>query len=150
MPYAKVNGNTVEQYPYKRSTMYKDFPDLKRRAIMPPSELPDGVVVVVGETPESFDRNTQTLSYADMPVLQGGKWVLPVTVSDKTAEEIALETAGSRQRRDALLAETDHWAFPDTPDMTPEQIAYRQALRDITDHVNWPHLSDDDWPSKPA
>lgn len=150
MAYAKVNGSTLEQYPYKRSTMYNDFPDLQRRPIIPPSELPDGVVVVVGETPDSFDRNTQKLSYAQTPVLKEGKWVLPFTITDKTEEDIALESAYARNRRDILLAETDHWAFPDTPDMTPEQIAYRQALRDITAHVNWPHLSDDDWPSEPA
>jgi hypothetical protein len=27
---------------------------------------------------------------------------------------------------------------------------YRQALRDITDHVNFPYLADEDWPVKPA
>ena len=26
---------------------------------------------------------------------------------------------------------------------------YRQALRDITGHDNWPNLSDSDWPVKP-
>jgi hypothetical protein len=150
MPYAKVNGSTLEQYPYRRSDMYKDYPSLQGRPVIPASELPDGVVVVVGETPDSFDLRTQNLVYADTPVLKGDRWVLPVTVADKTPEELSLEAVALRKRRDTLLAETDHWAFPDTPDMTAEQIAYRQALRDIPDHVNWPHLSEDDWPSKPA
>lgn len=26
---------------------------------------------------------------------------------------------------------------------------YRQALRDITAHANWPNLADSDWPTKP-
>jgi len=26
---------------------------------------------------------------------------------------------------------------------------YRQALRDITDHSNWPNLQEADWPVKP-
>jgi len=34
--------------------------------------------------------------------------------------------------------------------MTAEQTAYRQALRDITSHANWPHLEDADWPTKPS
>jgi hypothetical protein len=27
--------------------------------------------------------------------------------------------------------------------------SYRQALRDITNHANWPNLNDEDWPTKP-
>jgi len=53
-----------------------------------------------------------------------------------------------RSYRDMLLAGTDWWAGPDHT-MTAEQAAYRQALRDITDHSNWPNLSDSDWPTKP-
>jgi hypothetical protein len=54
----------------------------------------------------------------------------------------------NRTHRDSLIAETDWWASSDLT-MTAEQTAYRQALRDITTHANWPHLSEDDWPTKP-
>jgi len=54
-----------------------------------------------------------------------------------------------RQLRDMHLLSTDYWALSDTPDMTAEQTAYRQALRDITSHANWPHLDEADWPTKP-
>lgn len=54
----------------------------------------------------------------------------------------------NRRERDNLIAETDWWASSDLT-MTTEQTAYRQALRDITTHANWPHLNDDDWPTKP-
>ena len=54
----------------------------------------------------------------------------------------------NRSERDRLIAETDWWASSDLT-MTAEQTAYRQALRDITSHANWPHLSEDDWPTKP-
>jgi len=30
-----------------------------------------------------------------------------------------------------------------------EITAYRQALRDITDHANFPNLQDTDWPETP-
>jgi len=33
--------------------------------------------------------------------------------------------------------------------LTTEMATYRQALRDITSHDNFPNLSDADWPTKP-
>lgn len=54
----------------------------------------------------------------------------------------------NRQKRDALLTETDWWASSDLT-ITEEQRSYRQQLRDITDHANWPNLEDSDWPTKP-
>ena len=56
--------------------------------------------------------------------------------------------AVNRLERERLIAETDWWASSDFT-MTAEQTAYRQALRDITTHANWPHLEDADWPTKP-
>ncbi len=53
-----------------------------------------------------------------------------------------------RSLRDDYLAQTDWWASSDLT-MTAEQTAYRQALRDITSHANWPFLNDDEWPTKP-
>ena len=57
--------------------------------------------------------------------------------------------AAVRSRRDGLLAETDFYALSDVT-MTDAMTTYRQALRDITAHSNFPHnLTDDDWPTKP-
>lgn len=82
---------------------------------------------------------------------------------DMTAEEVAeweAEVAAweaerptrlakqQRRKRDRLLQETDWWALSDRT-MTAEQTAYRQSLRDITTHSDWPDLNDDDWPTKP-
>ena len=64
------------------------------------------------------------------------------TLDDKAAKR-------NRNERDLMIAETDWWAMSDTPDMTSAQTTYRQALRDITTHSNWPHLEADDWPTKP-
>lgn len=60
-----------------------------------------------------------------------------------------------RKERDRLIAETDWWVLPDrTP--TDEQLAYRQALRDLPDTVTpvldnsvWIGISGFDWPTKP-
>ena len=66
----------------------------------------------------------------------------------KAEQENAYASKLNRDIRDERLVETDVWALSDRT-MTAEQTAYRQALRDITTHANWPHLSEDDWPTKP-
>jgi len=82
----------------------------------------------------------------------GGAWTQVWSVSDASSEEIAArierQSERSREKRDTLIAGTDWWASSDLT-MTAEQTAYRQALRDITSHANWPHLDEADWPTKP-
>ena len=60
----------------------------------------------------------------------------------------AKTATANRTKRDGLLAETDWMALSDVT-MTAEMTTYRQALRDITNHANWPNLQDADWPVKP-
>tara|TARA_B100001063_G_C16603282_1_gene471919 strand:- start:263 stop:760 length:498 start_codon:yes stop_codon:yes gene_type:complete len=55
---------------------------------------------------------------------------------------------GHRNTRASLLAETDFYALSDVT-MTDAMTAYRQALRDLPSHSNWPDLEDSDWPTKP-
>lgn len=84
-------------------------------------------------------------------------------LTDMTAEEIAARqaeeaawaagandraAADNREKRNQLIAETDYFALTDVA-LTAEMTTYRQALRDITSHANWPNLSDSDWPTKP-
>lgn len=59
---------------------------------------------------------------------------MPDLVGDEMLDHI-------RGLRNELLAETDHWAYQDTPDMTDEQIAYRQALRDLPANVEGGSIS---------
>lgn len=54
----------------------------------------------------------------------------------------------NRTKRDGLLAETDYFALTDVT-MDAAMTTYRQALRDITAHSNFPRLEDADWPTKP-
>jgi hypothetical protein len=67
--------------------------------------------------------------------------VYQATLDARTAE-------ANRTKRDGLLAETDWMALSDVT-MSEEMTTYRQALRDITTHSNWPNLSEADWPVKP-
>ena len=56
--------------------------------------------------------------------------------------------ASHRATRDAKLAETDFYALSDVT-MSSEMTSYRQALRDLPTHKNWPNLEDADWPTAP-
>ena len=55
--------------------------------------------------------------------------------------------------RNQILNSTDKYATLDFPHSTEEKkqewFTYRQALRDLPTHSNWPNLSDSDWPIKP-
>jgi len=62
-------------------------------------------------------------------------------LDDEAAERV-------RSERDRLLAETDWTGLSDVT-MSAEMTTYRQALRDITDHADFPHLNEEDWPQKP-
>lgn len=55
---------------------------------------------------------------------------------------------GHRNTRASLLADTDFYALSDVT-MTDAMTTYRQALRDLPSHSNWPNLEDSDWPTKP-
>ena len=55
-----------------------------------------------------------------------------------------------RLQRNLRLSACDWSQGEDVPDFIKLPYReYRQALRDITSHVNWPNLTRDDWPTKP-
>ena len=58
------------------------------------------------------------------------------------------EATSNRSYRNTLLEKTDWTALSDVT-MSTEMATYRQALRDITTHANWPNIQPDDWPTKP-
>jgi hypothetical protein len=107
--------------------------------------------VTYGAMPEVSERDKET-EINSIPTLKDGAWVLEYTISDKTAEEIKEYDDnviyGNRLKRNGLLRETDFYALTDVT-MTTEMTTYRQALRDLPAHENWPSLADADWPTKP-
>jgi len=64
-----------------------------------------------------------------------------------------IEAAASvRRQRDAKLAETDWMVIKSAETgiaLAAEWATYRQALRDITTHVNFPNLEEANWPVAP-
>ena len=91
------------------------------------------------------------------PVLSGNvyqqTWRIVSLFTD--AERIAYDAKKAEQApilnrnlRFKLLHGTD-WTGASDVTMTPAMRTYRQALRDITTHANWPDLEESDWPTKP-
>ena len=77
--------------------------------------------------------------------VRDGVAVPRVTVIDHAANNTAT--------RNALLAESDWTQMPDSPLSDADKTAwqtYRQALRDLPTHANWPELQPSDWPNQPA
>ena len=80
-----------------------------------------------------------------------GNVVTTTKAQHETAYQATLDAktaTANRTKRDGLLADTDYFALTDVT-MDAAMTTYRQALRDITDHADWPNLADDDWPTKP-
>ena len=79
--------------------------------------------------------------------IEGGK-----TKSEQETEYQATldanKAAVHRSTRNSKLAETDWTAMSDVT-MADDMKTYRQALRDLPTHKNWPNLEDADWPTKP-
>jgi hypothetical protein len=126
-------------------------------------------VYVVFDTPKLETTELQTAVKSGYEQDSKGNWVTSWVVKDMfseyTSEDgtvvtkaeqeeayLAKKTAEAekavRTKRDGLLAETDWMALTDVT-MSAEMTAYRQALRDITTHANFPNLEEADWPVKP-
>ena len=150
----KAEGSTIIEFPYNLHDLFEAHPNTTFPRPMSDDVLESyGIYRVQHQfIEEEVNTKTHKIEYADTPVLIDGVWTLEVSVVAYTEEEVALhaEQRGNNLRitRDELLAETDWWAVSDRT-MTAEQTAYRQALRDLSTHANWPDLEDADWPTKP-
>lgn len=63
-------------------------------------------------------------------------------------------TIEMKAKRDADLLVSDRLVFPDrwatyTDEYKERVSAYRQALRDLPQHPDWPMVKDEDWPRMP-
>jgi hypothetical protein len=151
--HVKITNGNVDTYPYNVGQLRRDNPNTSFPKKIPAEMLESyGIYTVVyTDTPNINDR-TQKAEQASTPSLVDGAWTIGWTTSSKTAEETQAwddnAAASNRTKRDGLLADTD-WTGMSDVTMTSEMTTYRQALRDITAHANWPNLEDADWPTKP-
>ena len=151
--FVKATNDTIDQYPYTVGDLRRDHPNTSFPKVVPESTMADFGMYPVGyEAAPDHDPMTQRIQHSSQPVLKDGKWVLTKTVVELTQEQIDQRNDSKakdvRSKRDELIADTDWMALSDNT-LTPEWATYRQALRDITDHANFPWLNDEDWPVKP-
>ena len=149
----KITNGNVDTYPYSVGQLRRDNPNTSF-----PKQVPDAILAEYGVYPVTLleqpdiDTRTQRVTQEAQPSLVGDNWTIGWTTSSKTAEEIQEyddnTAANNRATRDSKLAETDFYALSDVT-MSAEMATYRQALRDITSHSNWPNLEDADWPVAP-
>ena len=90
-----------------------------------------------------YDQATQKL-VGCAPYIEDG-FAYTVEVLDKTAEEIAAETAsraaGVRAQRDRLLSASDWTQLADAPVDQAAWATYRQALRDLPEQDGFPDVA---------
>lgn len=149
--YVLVNNGAVETYPYTIGNLRRDNP-----ATSFPKKPSDALLEDFGMfrvTPVARPAYDHTKIIAEgTPVLSGGAWTQVWNETNASASEIsertAVEAVSVRAKRDQLLADTDYLALSDNT-LSAAMTTYRQALRDITGHANFPFLQDADWPTKP-
>lgn len=151
--YVKITNGSVDTYPYSVGKLRRDNPNTSFPKQIPTEVLANWGVypVAIAENPE-YDPLTHKIEQADAPTLVDGTWTLTKAVVALSADEIQAATmaqaAAVRATRDAKLAQTDWMALSDVT-MSEAVANYRQALRDITAHENFPYLDESDWPAKP-
>ena len=159
MQIAIIKDNEIEKI-----GEYRDlFPNVSFPKSGPPADWMTQNSVMVVDVNRSYDGATQKSTRVD-PYIEDNVVYLhkieSLTDSEKTAAqtEVNNQTAArNREERNRRLAETDWMACSDVT-MSNDWKTYRQALRDITTHSNWPNLKspgpegsgDNDWPVKPS
>ena len=151
--HVKITNGTVDTYPYSVGQLRRENSNTSF-----PKQIPNDMLASYGLMPVTFadmpstDDRTQNVSQEAAPSLVDGAWTIGWTTSSKTAEETQSWddniAASNRSKRDGLLAATDYFALSDVT-MNSDMASYRQLLRDITSHANFPNLEDADWPVKP-
>jgi hypothetical protein len=102
----------------------------------------DDVVINIAESDSALESNWIKSDTAKINDTYNGS---SFTTPSKSDTELVQE---QREYRNLLLQETDFYALSDVT-MSNDMKTYRQALRDLPDHSNWPNLGKDDWPTKP-
>lgn len=151
--FVKITNGEVDQYPYTVGDLRRDNPNTSFPKNIPEETMASYGMYPVGyEAAPDYNPLTHRIQHSDIPSLVGGEWKLTKTIVALTDQQIANAAASQaesmRKKRNALIAETDWQALSDVT-MSADMTTYRQALRDITSHANWPNLNKDDWPTKP-
>ena len=99
-------------------------------------------------TTEPFTSSQEVEDFVNANINKYNWWQPFVDPAVREQERLELAAKAMRSKRNTLIAETDYLALSDNT-LTEAMAAYRQALRDISSHANWPNLAEADWPVKP-
>ena len=151
MAYIKITNGTQEAY--NLGQLRRDNKAISFPKVVEASTLASyGVYSVAYVEAPTHNSATKIATQNTTATEVDGQWKYEWTVRDKTSDELAADAANAeslvRATRNGLLAVTDYNALSDVT-MSNEMTTYRQALRDITSHSNWPNLATGDWPTKP-
>jgi len=151
--FAKITNGAVVKYPYTVGDLRRDNPNTSFPKKVPEATMAEYDMYPVGyQAAPVYNPLTHRLKHSDAPSLVDGEWKITKNVVALTSEQLSTRDKTKakeiRLRRDKLLLETDWMALSDNT-LTSDWAAYRQSLRDLTDHVNFPHLAEGDWPKKP-
>lgn len=130
-----INENKEIEYPIniREKFPFTSFPD-----ILTPASLPAGVHFVQRSLRPSI-LPSQGVIEELTPTLDDGIWTQVWSVREYTSDELDEIAESKRQKRNALLADTDWSQLKDIPDGISNKYAkYRQELRDITLHSDFP------------
>ena len=100
-------------------------------------KIENGNIVNIIEASAEFAAENGYVPVAD------GDFVSP-TISNE-----AINPFEAKDARDEMLKSSDWTQMPDSPLSDSDKASwatYRQALRDLPDHADWPNT---DWPTKP-
>ena len=145
MDLIKITDGTQEPYSMgqlRRNNKTVSFPKVVDSATLESY----GVFSAVEAALPTYNRISQSITRAETAVEVDGQWTYNWIVTNKSAEALA---AINRTERDERLAKTDYMALSDVT-LSNSMATYRQSLRDITSHSNWPNLNGGDWPTEPS
>lgn len=155
--FVKVQNGEIAEFPYSVGALRRDNPNISFPKHVPLETMAQfGMFPVEYEADPEHDPETQQVEQNRCPALQNGKWIITKSIVPLTAEQLEERSRAKasevRKRRDGRLASTD-WLVIKAQEtgvaMDQAWVDYRQALRDITSHANFPFLADGDWPTKP-
>jgi hypothetical protein len=173
--FVKVTNGQIDQYPYTVGDLRRDNPNTSFPKQVPETTMARYGMFPVGyEAAPEYDPMTHRLQHSSVPErevigyyteedapspemvgepIRSGRWVLTKTVVALTPEQVADRDAAKgkevRKKRNTLLADSDWTQVADAPVDATAWATYRQGLRDITDHVSFPYLTEEDWPVAP-
>jgi|DEB0MinimDraft_6_1074348.scaffolds.fasta_scaffold39372_2 hypothetical protein len=153
--YIKLNNGVPEKYTIGQ--LRKDNPNVSFPKSISVETLAEyNVYAAVVEDQPTFNAVTQDCVMQGLPIQIDGVWTYSWEVINRTADEIENKNnfmaSEVRDERNQKLKETD-WIVIKSAEtgvaLATEWATYRQALRDITTHSNFPNLTETDWPTKP-